>query len=72
MVEYYCLPVYWKFSSVNPLIDPSKYIANLKELNEDYLAKGWRIERTDTLREASTDAVLYILKRDASKLNSEE
>ena len=71
MVEYYCLPVYWKMSSANPW-DPSKYIANLKELNEAYLSKGWRIERTDTLREASTDAVLYILKRDTSKLDSEE
>lgn len=72
MVEYYCLPVYWKFSSANPLIDPNRYIANLKELNEDYLSKGWKIERTNTLRDTSTDVVLYILKRDVSKLDNEE
>lgn len=62
MDERVAIPIYWGFESYENYNDI--LIRNLKVLNEDYLNKGWEIERVDELKDATRHILMYILKKE--------
>lgn len=62
MSERVAIPIYWGFESCENYIDI--LIRNLKVLNEDYLNKGWEIERVNELKDSTRSILIYILKKE--------
>lgn len=62
MTERVAIPIYWAFENYEDHNDI--LIRNLKILNEDYLNKGWEIERVNELKDANRPVLMYILKKE--------
>nr|DAT41905.1 MAG TPA: hypothetical protein [Caudoviricetes sp.] len=56
------IPIYWVFENYENYNDI--LIRNVKVLNEEYLDKGWEIERVDELKDINHPILMYILKRE--------
>ena len=59
MTERIAVPLYWVSSGCANMV-----IKNWQQLNEDYLSKGWEVERVDELHANSHPALIYILRKE--------
>ena len=62
MTERVAIPIYWSFENYEDHNDI--LIRNVKVLNEEYLGKGWEVERVDELKDANHPVLMYILKKE--------
>lgn len=56
------IPIYWAFENYENYNDA--LIRNVKVLNEEYLNKGWEVERVDELKDTNHPILMYILKKE--------
>lgn len=59
MTERIAIPLYWDTSGYANIV-----IKNWQQLNEEYLSKGWEVERVDELHANSRPALIYILRKE--------
>ncbi len=59
MNERIAVPLYWNTSGYASIT-----IKNWEQLNEQYLSKGWEIERVDELHDNSRPVLIYILRKE--------
>ena len=62
MSERVAIPIYWAFENYENYNDA--LIRNVKVLNEEYLNKGWEVERVDELKDPNHPILMYILKKE--------
>ena len=55
------IPIYCAFENYEDHNDI--LIRNMKVLNEEYLDKGWEVERVDELKDTNRSVLMYILKK---------
>lgn len=61
MYERIAIPIYWDNSNANVT---RIHLENLEQLNEQYLSKGWEIERVDELHDNLRNVLMYILRKE--------
>lgn len=59
MAERIAIPLYWDFSGCANMV-----IKNWEQLNEQYLRRGWEVERVDELHSDSRPALIYVLRKE--------
>lgn len=59
MYERIAIPLYWYSNTLSGI-----FIKNRKQLNEQYLSKGWEIERVDELHDNDRPVLMYILRKE--------
>lgn len=64
MYERIAIPIYWDNSNTNVT---SIHLENWEQLNEQYLSKGWEIERVDELHSDLRNVLMYILRKEKDK-----
>lgn len=61
MCERIAVPIYWTSSDAKAT---DIYLENWEQLNEQYLSKGWEIERVDELHSDLRNVLMYILRKE--------
>lgn len=59
MYERMAIPLYWDSNTLSGI-----FVKNWKQLNEQYLSKGWEIERVDELHDNSHPMLMYVLRKE--------
>ena len=59
MYERIAVPIYWDSSSITSI-----HIKNWQQLNDQYLSKGWEVERVDELHTDMRPFLMYILRKE--------
>lgn len=61
LYERTLVPMFW---SNNEYRDDESILKNLNLINDDYLSKGWEIERVDELHDVGGTTLMYILRKE--------
>lgn len=56
--KYIAAPIYWDYE------EDSAYIKNWYDFNDEYLSKGWEVERVDELHDNTHPTLMYILRKE--------
>lgn len=59
MYERIAVPLYWDSNTLTGI-----FVKNWKQLNEQYLSKGWEVERVDELHDNAHPILMYILRKE--------
>lgn len=63
------IPIYWDNSNANVT---RIHLENLEQLNEQYLSKGWEIERVDEFHGDFRNVLMYILRKEKDETEMEK
>lgn len=61
LYERMLVPIFW---TNNAYGYDGAVLKNLNLINDDYLSKGWEVERVDELNDAEGIALMYILRKE--------
>ena len=61
LYERTLVPIFW---TNNTYGYDGAVLKNLNLINDDYLSKGWEVERVDELHDAEGIALMYILRKE--------
>ena len=59
MYERVAIPIYWDSNTLSGI-----FVKNWKQLNDQYLSKGWEVERVDELHSNTHPLLMYILRKE--------
>ena len=59
MYERIAVPLYWDSNTLTGI-----FVKNWKQLNEQYLSKGWEVERVDELHDNEHPMLMYVLRKE--------
>ncbi len=62
MYERKAIPIYWDSNTLSGV-----YVKNWKQLNDQYLSKGWEVERVDELHDDNHPVLMYILRKEKNE-----